>query len=58
MTSPLIPADHHHPAGMTCFVCIVLGIDVAPTEVQAGHIRLSKLTRKYRETKTSREVAA
>lgn len=37
--------EHHHPAGMTCVVCIVAGIDVAPTEVQQGRLDLAELIR-------------
>jgi hypothetical protein len=30
---------HHHPAGVRCVACIVAGIDVTPTDIQAGRIK-------------------
>ena len=46
MTRPEIPAIHHHPVGMTCVACVIAGIDVSPTDIQAGRLkRADRLTK-------------
>lgn len=39
---------HHHPAGMTCVVCVIAGIDVAPSEVQASRLEMAERIKRKR----------
>jgi hypothetical protein len=48
MTKPTTPTTtHEHPAGLTCFICAALGIDVSQSPEREARIRTA--TRRLEE---------